>query len=226
MRGGTRKRGDTWTWYFDVVDPITRKRRQRSKGGFRTKREAQAALSEALAAYRAGTLVEPSKLTLGAFLDEWLPGMAGNLEPNTHEVYGHYARAYVKPKLGHLRLQQLTTTNLRGFYSELAASGGRRGQGLKPKTVKNVHALIHRALEDAVDQGLTTRNVAALRSARPPKSRRPSAVSGLLRASATFSLPWRLTAWRGCGCCSQQPGFGAVKRSVLPGERSTWRAAN
>jgi integrase len=169
MRGGTRKRGDTWTWYFDAADPATGKRRQRSKGGFRTKREAQAALSEALAAYRAGTLVEPSKLTLGAFLDEWLPAMAGNLEPNTHEVYGHYARAYVKPELGHVRLQQLTATDLRGFYAELAASGGRRSQGLKPKTVKNMHALIHRALEDAVDQGLMTRNVAALRSARPPK---------------------------------------------------------
>jgi hypothetical protein len=46
MRGGTRKRGDTWTWFFDAVDPVTGKRRQRSKGGFRTKREAQAALSE------------------------------------------------------------------------------------------------------------------------------------------------------------------------------------
>src|SRR6266511_2868763 len=53
MRGGTRKRGETWTWFFDAVDPVTGKRRQRSKGGFRTKREAQAALSEALAAYRA-----------------------------------------------------------------------------------------------------------------------------------------------------------------------------
>jgi hypothetical protein len=94
---------------------------------------ASRSLSEALAAYRTGTLVEPSKLTLGAFLDEWLPGMAGNLEPNTHEVYGHYARAYIKPKLGHVRLQQLTASNLRGFYSELAASGGRRGQGLKRK---------------------------------------------------------------------------------------------
>jgi integrase len=172
MRGGTRKRGGTWTWYFDAVDPVTGKRRQRSKGGFRTKREAQAALSEALAAYRAGTLVEASRLILGVFVDEWLPTMAGNLEPNTHEVYGHYARAYIKPRLGHVRLQQLTATNLRALYTELAASGGRRGQGLKPKTVKNVHTLIHRALEDAVDQGLVTRNVAALRSARPPKLER------------------------------------------------------
>jgi integrase len=206
MRGGTRKRGGTWTWFFDAADPATGKRRQRSKGGFRTKREAQAALSEALAAYRAGTLVESSKLTLGAFLDEWLPTMAGNLEPNTHEVYGHYARAYVKPKLGHVRLQQLTATNLRGFYTELAASGGRRGQGLKPKTVKNVHALIHRALEDAVDQGLMTRNVAAPRSARPPKLEKiergvwaPESLRAFLAAMAADRLAalWLLLATTG-----------------------------
>jgi hypothetical protein len=100
MRGGTRKRGETWTWFFDAVDPATGKRRQRSKGGFRTKREAQAALSEALAAYRGGTLVEPSKLTLGALLDEWLLAMTGNLEPNTHETYGHYAAPTSSPGSG------------------------------------------------------------------------------------------------------------------------------
>jgi hypothetical protein len=43
VRGGTRKRGTTWTWYLGVVDPATSRRRQLSKGGFRTKREAQAA---------------------------------------------------------------------------------------------------------------------------------------------------------------------------------------
>jgi integrase len=206
MRGGTRKRGDTWTWYFDAVDPVTGKRRQRSKGGFRTKREAQAALSEALAAYRAGTLVEASRLTFGVFLDEWLPTMAANLEPNTHEVYGHYARAYIKPRLGHMRLQQLTATNLRALYTELAASGGRSGQGLKPKTVKNVHTLIHRALEDAVDQGLVTRNVAALRSARPPKLERvergvwsPEDLRRFLRAMEADRLAalWLLLATTG-----------------------------
>jgi hypothetical protein len=76
-------------------------------------------------------------------------------EPNTHEVYGHYARAYVKPKLGHIWLQQLTATDLRTFYSQLAASGSRRSQGLKLKTVKNVHALPHtghRGTTSAVDQ--------------------------------------------------------------------------
>ncbi len=42
-------------------------------------------------------------------------------------------------------------------------------KGLAPKTVKNVHGLLHRALEDAVEQDLVARNVAALKAARPAK---------------------------------------------------------
>ena len=61
MRGLVRKRGTTWTWYLDAPpDPLTGKRRQASKGGFRTKREAQQELNEALARLRDGTFVQPS----------------------------------------------------------------------------------------------------------------------------------------------------------------------
>src|SRR4029453_18004898 len=83
--------------------------------------------------------------------------------------WGHYARGCVQPRIGHIPLQRLTADDLRRFYAGLATDGGRSGRGLAPKTVKNVHGLIHRALEDAVEQGLVPRNVAALRSARPAK---------------------------------------------------------
>jgi hypothetical protein len=56
MRGSVRKRGSTWTWYLFELDPVTGKRQQRSKGGFRTKRECQDALNEALARLREGNL--------------------------------------------------------------------------------------------------------------------------------------------------------------------------
>jgi Arm DNA-binding domain len=40
LRGSVYKRGSTWTWHVDVgVDPVTGKRRQQTKGGFKTKRE-------------------------------------------------------------------------------------------------------------------------------------------------------------------------------------------
>jgi hypothetical protein len=47
MRGSIRKRGSTYTYWLDLPpDPVTGKRRQRTKGGFRTKRECQAALND------------------------------------------------------------------------------------------------------------------------------------------------------------------------------------
>ena len=88
MRGGTRKRGTTWTWHLGVLDPATGRWRQLTKGGFRTKREAQAALNEAKAALRAGTFVEPSRLTLGAFLTEqWLPTVRAAVRSTTWTTY-------------------------------------------------------------------------------------------------------------------------------------------
>jgi Arm domain-containing DNA-binding protein len=82
MRGSVRRRGPTYTWYLDQYDASGR-RRQFTKGGFRTKREAQAALNEALTALRTGTFVEPSRRTVGGFLeDEWLPAVQPpNLRP-------------------------------------------------------------------------------------------------------------------------------------------------
>ena len=41
MTGSVRKRGETWTWYLWVPDPLSGKPRQRTKGGYRTKRECQ-----------------------------------------------------------------------------------------------------------------------------------------------------------------------------------------
>lgn len=84
MRGSIRKRGSTYTWYLLVPDPATGKPRQRSKGGYRTKRECQAALNDALSTIRTGTFVEASRRTTGSFLrDEWLPAMRLNVRPTT-----------------------------------------------------------------------------------------------------------------------------------------------
>jgi hypothetical protein len=77
LQPGTRKRGSTYTWYFDVPDPVTGKRRPYSKGGFRTKKECQQALNEALAALRTGIFVEPSNQpSLGSWWGSGCPPCA------------------------------------------------------------------------------------------------------------------------------------------------------
>ena len=102
MRGSVRKRGFTWTWYLFVPDPMTGERRQRSKGGFRTKRECQEALNEALARLREGTFVRPSPRGLGRFLiDEWLPAVRPpQVRPSTWDSYRMAVERHIVPALG------------------------------------------------------------------------------------------------------------------------------
>jgi integrase len=174
MRGGVRKRGTTWTWYLDAPpDPVTGKRRQASKGGFRTRREAQEALNEALARLREGTFVLPSQRTLGSFLlEEWLPAVRPpRVRPSTWESYRMNAEAHIVPALGHLPLQRLTPAQLTAFYRFLLDHGRRGGGGLAAKTVRNIRGELHAALRDAVRWGHVARNVAA--SADLPKGMTP-----------------------------------------------------
>jgi integrase len=55
-------------------------------------------------------------------------------------------------------LQRLTAPRIAAFYSELLAGGRREGKGLAPKTVRNIHALLHRALKDAARWGYVPHN--------------------------------------------------------------------
>jgi hypothetical protein len=76
MNGRVFKRGKTWSYVVDVGLSADGRRRQRMKGGFATKREADRALRELIQRLDEGTYVQPSALTLGTFLtDEWLPAM-------------------------------------------------------------------------------------------------------------------------------------------------------
>jgi integrase len=174
MRGSVRKRGFTWTWYLFVPDPMTGERRQRSKGGFRTKRECQEALNEALARLREGTFVRPSPRGLGGFLvDEWLPAVRPpRVRPSTWDSYRMAVERHIVPALGGVPLQGLTLAHLTAFYRALLDNGRRDGSGgLAPKSVRNVHGVLHTALRDAVRWGYLPRNVAG--AADLPKDMTP-----------------------------------------------------
>jgi hypothetical protein len=147
MRGSIRRRGSTYTYWLDIgPDPVTGKRRQRTKGGFRTKRECQAALNEAVSALRSGTLVAPSRRTVASFLvEEWLPAvrMAG-LRDSTWASYRMNVKKHLVPGLGAIELQRLTPAQLNAFYRELLTRGRRNtAGGLAPKTVRYIHSILH-----------------------------------------------------------------------------------
>ena len=84
MTGGTRKRGKTWSYYFDL-GKIDGKRQKKEKGGFSTKKEAEAALAKALNEYNnGGQVFTPSEITVADYLDLWFDQYCKmNLKYNT-----------------------------------------------------------------------------------------------------------------------------------------------
>jgi integrase len=175
MRGTVIKRGQKWAVVIDVGrDPTTGKRVRRWHSGFATRREAERAARELLGRVENGTYVEPSqgRRTLAEYLlEEWLPAKRATVKPSTLSSYRLHVTAYVVPKLGAIRLSSLRAPQLNAFYADLLAHGRREGTALSPKTVRNIHGTLHKALDDAVRWGHIGKNPAI--HADPPKGASP-----------------------------------------------------
>jgi len=169
MRGTVIKRGATWSVVVDSGRDANGKRKRRWHSGFATKKEAERARTEILSRIDKGTYVEPSRQTLGAFLEgEWLPAIRTRIRPTTWDSYSRNIRLHLKPHLGNESLQSLTPARLNRFYADLLREGRIDGEGgLSAKTVRYVHSILRKALADAVRWNTIPRNVADL--ADPPK---------------------------------------------------------
>lgn len=163
------KRGAGWAFRVDVgKDPATGRRRQVLKQGFRTKREAERALDELLSTVHNGTMVSPSSVDLVVFLDDWLVSQRSRLKETTWASY-EVAVTRIKQGIGRSKLQALTPLDVETFYARLAEAGI-KGKPLAPKSIRNTHVVLRKALADAERLGLVSRNPAAV--ARPPVARR------------------------------------------------------
>lgn len=163
QRGSLRKRGETWTAYWSVPD-VEGDRRQRSKGGFRTRREAAAHLTDVLGAVQAGNYSEPTKLGVAAYLEGWAETLTTiGRAPATISSYRWLIATYIRPAIGGVKLQALQPAHLDKLYADMLA------KGLSARTTRYVHSVLRKALGDAVRKGLVNRNVATL--ADPPSAK-------------------------------------------------------
>jgi integrase len=166
MRGHVRpKQRGVWELVVDLGrDPLTHRRRQLSRTVRGTKREAQQALTALVAEVNNGREVG-ADLTLSEVLGRWLDLVAEDLSPTTLDEYRRIARVRIDPALGSARVRKLTARQLDAFYRSLL-----RDAGLAPATIRQVHAVIRRALAQAVKWGWLRANPAV--DASPPRLRR------------------------------------------------------
>ncbi len=162
-QGSVKKDPATGLWGFVVdIAPAGAPRKQIRRRGYKTRREAQAALDSLKADHVRGGFVEPAKVTVAEYLEEWLQlQAAAGLRPSTLNSYRRNIRLHVAPAIGAGRLQGLTATDLDRLYRQLLAAGRRDGKGgLAPRTVRYVHTILRKAFVDAVRKSLLTRNPA------------------------------------------------------------------
>ena len=141
MRGSVVKRGRTWFYVVDVGrDPVTGRRRQRWRGGFASKRDAEHALAVQVVGADVAASDEAAGVRLDAYLDEWMTGVRPALRPSTAKSYAEIIRWYISPRIGAIRLAELNPMQVRTLYADLLASGSVRNSGpLAPATVAAAH---------------------------------------------------------------------------------------
>src|SRR4051812_27224105 len=100
-RRGSVKQEANSTWRFTVdVAPLGAPRNQVKRRGFRTKRDAQDALTRLLADVQEGSFVEADKITVAAYLADWLDGLERRgLRPTTIRSYRSNVDAHVRPAI-------------------------------------------------------------------------------------------------------------------------------
>jgi integrase len=94
--------------------------------------------------------------TLGQFLDHWLESTVTKTRaPKTVESYGGAIRLHISPAIGTKRLQQLNRVDVQRMLDQVA-----RKEGVGPRTVENVRAVLSAAMNDAVKWGMIESNPA------------------------------------------------------------------
>ena len=151
------------------------KRVQRWLPGHKRKKDAQRALDDAMHQLRTGSWVEPSDESFGEYARAWLKGARASRRQSSVDTYAHRLKKHVLPSLGFVKLQKVTPAMLSALYSE------KLDEGLSIATVRGLHVLIRRVLEDAVREDRVARNAAD--RARPPRAKDA-------RLSAPPMAPW------------------------------------
>jgi integrase len=156
---------------YNGLDPLTGKERRRWHPVGHDRADAEQLAEQLDREHDATMPVVSGPVSLGEFLtNTWLPNKRGQVRSTTAYRYAWFVNRYIQPALGDVPLRRLRADHLDGFYDDLATIGGRNGDGVAPKTILEVHAVIRAALDNAVDRKLVDSNVARLTRRR----RRPS----------------------------------------------------
>ncbi|MEH7514135.1 Arm DNA-binding domain-containing protein [Gottfriedia acidiceleris] len=124
MKGSFRKRGDKWSFAVDLgKDPITGKRRQKTRSGFKTKKEAQAACAELISEVEKGVYFESKNITVKEVWERAQEIRKQELKPLSIQNSEYTVKNHILPKFGDMNINKVNTLMVQKHYQELYENG-------------------------------------------------------------------------------------------------------
>jgi integrase len=123
-----------------------------------TRREVVEKLKAARKAIDAGLQPTSDRMTVAAYLEDWLAATRSTVRPSTWTRYAGMVRTHHIPRLGRLPLTKLAAGDVERMLRDMDGS---------PRTRHHARAILRTALARAVRHGLILRNAAGL--AEPPR---------------------------------------------------------
>lgn len=142
-----RKEDNKW------VGSITLENGKRKVFYGKTRKEIQEKMKVALREQQRGMLVTAPQQSVEQFLKQWLETCKPSVRIRTYERYEEFVRLHIVPVIGRVPLQKLTVQQVQALYAR------KLEEKLSPSTVNVLHAMLHKALDDAVRWDLIARNV-------------------------------------------------------------------
>lgn len=153
MKGGVRKRGSTWSYYFDI-GIINGKRKKKEKGGFKTKKEAQEGLNKAMYEFENGGFIVPKKTSTGEYLLSWLTDYVKPIRKiTTFNRYNELVRKYLIPYLGGITLMEL-----KPFHIEKMLISIKNESTISGSTLQQIYTVLSTALNKAIKSKILNDN--------------------------------------------------------------------
>lgn len=138
-----RKWGNTWQFRISYVVPITNISKEKSKGGFKTKKESQLAAHKREKELQNG--FEQTGISLKTFLQEWLhEHKKDTIRRNTHDIHESNIRNHINPFFKNIALKDSTPLLYQRFLNSLHAAQ------YSKKTIEIVHGTMYNALNKAI----------------------------------------------------------------------------
>lgn len=141
-----RKRGSKWEYRISFTDRQTGKQKEKTKSGFKTKKEAQIAAAEEESKINHFGFAENGDQLIDSYFDEWLETYKKpNVKPITYSVQERNVRLNILPRWGKYRLKDITRSEYQKWINELR---NKYSEG----TVRRIHSIFSSAMTDAVHE--------------------------------------------------------------------------